>query len=424
MAAKESKTRTRITQTLVASLKPTGKIYKIYDSEQTGFIVRVSATGTVSYDLRYRSPVDHKDKTYTIGRANRLALAQARKIAKQKAGEVAAGLDLNLAKRESIADAEKQKASTLRAFIDQHYEKYLQDRDTKSRKAIVQDIRAKWRCALDLDLSEITESYVTDWRGRRAQAGIKPSTINRDVGLLKALLNVAVKKRMLNSNPIAGLAQIKGDKNPKTRYLSESEEKRLLAALRERDDRLIAERDSANQWRSERGYELFPAIPAGGFGDHLTPIVLLCMYSGLRRGEALSLEWSELDLQAKRVTVIGEKAKSKSTRHVPLPAKAVDALTQWANQTGEREGLVFKSPVTGGQLDNVRRSWGAVLKAAKIDNFRFHDLRHHYASTLVMRGVNIYTVKGLLGHSDIKLTERYAHLAPEHYSAAVAVLDD
>jgi len=422
MAATQGKTRTRITQSLVASLKPTGKIYKIYDSEQTGFIVRVSATGTVSYDLRYRSPVDHKDKTYTIGRANRLALAQARKIAKQKAGEVAAGLDLNQAKRQSIADAEKQKASTLRAFIDRHYEKYLQKK-AKSSKAILQDIRAKWACAMDMDLSEITKSYVEDWRDSRLDAGIKPSTVNRDVGLLRAVLNVAVDKKMLGNNPIAGMKALPVDNNPKTRYLSESEEKRLLAALRERDDRLIAERESHNQWRSERGYELFPAIPADGFGDHLTPIVLLCMYSGLRRGEALSLEWSELDLETKTVTVVGEKAKSKSTRYVSLPMKAVDALTQWASQTGEREGLVFKSPVTGGQLDNVRKSWGAVLKAAKIDNFRFHDLRHHYASTLVMRGVSIYTVKGLLGHSDIKLTERYAHLAPEHYAAAVAVLD-
>jgi len=408
----------------VASLKPTGKIYKIYDSEQTGFIVRVSATGTVSYDLRYRSPVDHKDKTYTIGRANRLALAQARKIAKQKAGEVAAGLDLNLAKRQSIADAEKQKASTLRAFIDQHYKAHLISKQARDPDLILRDIRAKWACELDMNLSDLSIGHVEARRNRRLEAGIKFSTVNRDEALLRAVLNVAVEKKLLDYNPIAGLKEIRGNKKPKTRYLSESEQKRLLAALRERDDRLIAERDSHNQWRSERGYELVPSIPAGGFGDHLSPIVLLCMYSGLRRGEALSLEWSELDLQSKFVTVIGEKAKSKSTRHVPLPTKAVDALKQWASQTGEREGLVFKSPVTGGQLDNVRKSWGAVLKAAKIDNFRFHDLRHHYASTLVMRGVNIYTVKGLLGHSDIKLTERYAHLAPEHYSAAVAVLDD
>jgi integrase len=70
----------------------------------------------------------------------------------------------------------------------------------------------------------------------------------------------------------------------------------------------------------------------------------------------------------------------------------------------------------------VDKSWQAVLKAAKIERFRWHDLRHHFASRLVQRGVDLNTVRELLGHVDISMTLRYSHLAPEQKAAAVAKL--
>ena len=94
----------------------------------------------------------------------------------------------------------------------------------------------------------------------------------------------------------------------------------------------------------------------------------------------------------------------------------------WRNQT-DSTGLVFPSPVTGESLISIKRSWGAVVKDAKLEDFTFHDLRHTFASKLVMKGVDLNTVRELLGHASIDMTLRYAHLAPEHKAAAVAVLN-
>jgi integrase len=100
---------------------------------------------------------------------------------------------------------------------------------------------------------------------------------------------------------------------------------------------------------------------------------------------------------------------------------ALSVLRDWQEQRKESE-LVFPS-ADGGRMDNISTSWEHLVKAAEIKNFRFHDLRHDFASKLVMSGVDLNTVRELLGHADIKMTLRYAHLAPEKLATAVSKLD-
>jgi len=145
------------------------------------------------------------------------------------------------------------------------------------------------------------------------------------------------------------------------------------------------------------------------------------MNTGIRRGEALALTWDNVNLRAGILTVAGETAKSHHTRHIPLNLEARDILTAWKKQ-GDGTSLIFPAR-DGDPLGSVKKSWAGVLADAKITGFRWHDLRHHFASRLVMAGADLYTVKDLLGHSTISVTERYAHLAPEHKQAAVALLD-
>jgi integrase len=138
----------------------------------------------------------------------------------------------------------------------------------------------------------------------------------------------------------------------------------------------------------------------------------------MRRGELFQLTWLSVGLVADLITVHGATAKSGTTRHIPLNSEALAVLRDWREQTGLSAGLVFTGR-SGEAFNNVRRSWEGALVAAGIKRFRWHDLRHTFASKLVMAGVDLNTVRELLGHSDYKMTQRYAHLAPEHKAAAV-----
>ena len=122
------------------------------------------------------------------------------------------------------------------------------------------------------------------------------------------------------------------------------------------------------------------------------------------------------------LTVAGKTAKTGSTRHIPLNAIALKTLKAWKDQSKESL-LVFPSSTgTGKVFDNVKKSWKALLAVAKVESFRWHDMRHDFASKLVMAGIPLNTVRELLGHSDLKMTLRYAHLAPKQGMEAVEVL--
>jgi integrase len=270
-------------------------------------------------------------------------------------------------------------------------------------------------------LPDITAWIVEKWRTTRLKNGIKPATVNRDLTALKAALAQAVDWGHLSEYPLKKVKPSEVNDSGKVRFLYPDEEKRLRDALDLREVRLRKDRDSANLWRKGRGYELLPNLRTVSFADHLKPLVLISLNTGLRRAELFRLTWENVDLQAALLTIPGTLAKSGKPRHVPLNAEALAVVNGWQKQTSGKSGLCFPGK-KGKPMHDANTAWENLMAAAKIESFRWHDMRHDFASKLVMAGVDLNTVRELLGHADLKMTLRYAHLAPEHKAAAVAML--
>jgi integrase len=241
-------------------------------------------------------------------------------------------------------------------------------------------------------LTDITADRISTYKARRlatartiggAERPLSAAAVNRPLALLRHLLRLAHDEwGVLDRVP-----KIRTEKEPqgRLRWLTRVEATNLLAAGRK----------SRNK-----------ALP---------DLVEFCMFTGVRRGEALALTWDRVDRPRGVVRV--ELTKSGRRREVPLSSNADGVLARrW---TPDATGSVFGSR----NWNAFRSAWEAALATARLEGFRFHDLRHTFASWLVQRGRTLKEVQEALGHQTITMTMRYSHLAPDHLRAAVAVLD-
>jgi len=396
---------------LIKSLKPTGKQYEIRDTKLKGFLIRVQASGTMSYVCEYK-----RGKRVNISRVGVLSPMQARVRAQEIIGDAVKGID-------PLEERKNKKTNIrLKDFIENQYKPWALF-NTKSGQKLIDNIsRCFYENFGDNSLKEINIFGIEKWRNKRLSDGIAKATINRDLSALKAALSKAVEWEILEEHPLKKLKSLKLDSHIKIRYLSKIEESNLRKALDEREEQMIKERDSANQWRDERGYKKLSDLRILNFLDHLKPMILISLNTGMRKGEVFNLTWDKVNFNQKVITVSGDIAKSGKTRHIPMNNECYDTLKKWHEQSQLDIELVFPSK-NNKPFDNVKSSWTKLLELAEIKNFRWHDMRHHFASRLVMAGVDLNTVRELLGHSEISMTLRYAHLAPEHKADAVAKLN-
>lgn len=217
-------------------------------------------------------------------------------------------------------------------------------------------------------LSQINGHDIQD-----ALSHLKPATYNRTANNIRAAINMAVDRGWCKPVKIPRKKVVK--KTP--RFLSKDEWERLKAEL----------------------------------PTHLKPIVIFSLATGLRKSNVINLNWQQVDMAKKVAWVNAEHAKGKKTITIPLSTTALDVLYSLNPQDIGRV-FTFK----GEPILDVRRAWNNALKRAEIDNFRWHDLRHTWASWHVQSGTPLAVLKELGGWSDISMVMVYAHLAPEHLS--------
>ncbi len=244
-------------------------------------------------------------------------------------------------------------------------------------------------------LGDLSAKDVRAYIAFRKQAGISSSTINRELALFSAAINYAVREWDWEIPNVVRGRKLK-EPEGRVRWLNEAEVEQLLdAAGRERNS------------------------------SHLPDFIRLALHTGCRRDELLRLEWERVDFSNGLILLDGRHTKSGKRRSVPINATARQALL---NRKDFREMHCPQSPWVfcnrrGCRIASVRRSFMTACARAGIKDFRIHDLRHTCAAWLVTRGVPLTEVRELLGHSTVRMTERYAHLAPENVRVAVARLD-
>jgi integrase len=236
------------------------------------------------------------------------------------------------------------------------------------------------------------EQYRQSYLGKKVDNGSKPErdlarrSIDIELARLKRLFSLAVQWGLCEKNPAAKVALFRQDVK-RIRYLSEEEERRLFAAA----------------------------------GPRLRRIIRFALNTGMRRGEILGLRWCNVDLKSAGAFIPATEAKGKRDRHVPLNQTALSVLNELPRPI-DNTAFVFGNKA-GKRDDNLERLWREAAQAAGLVDFHFHDLRHTYASRLVMAGVDLAVLRELLGHQDFSMTLRYAHLAPSRLKEAVAILD-
>jgi len=408
------------TKKFIEDLPPDGKYYHDEGSKNSipGLRVRSGKKSKVFYVYCGRG-----EPLVKLGKFPGTTIKRARTLAKEKLGMAPAS------HREQRKKKREADASTLESYLDGAFKDYAEE-NIASHKDMRSNIKRAFKHLLNKPMTEINDGLdMAKWR--RARSKVALETQRRELTYLKALLNHAVKTKVI---PFHQLTQYRvkgtlseGESEAKVRYLTDAEEQRVRDALDAREARLRKERVSANKWRAARGYALKPEIGPIEYADYVKPIVLLALNTGLRRGDLFGLKWEHVDLGHQQIRKVIEKTsharrkagKTPPVAVLPLSPEAHSVLTQWKKQHNSEADYVFASPRSGGRLDNINKAWDAVLKSAKIENFRFHDLRHTFASRLVMAGVDINTVRELMTHSDIKMTLVYAHLSPDHKAAAL-----
>lgn len=223
------------------------------------------------------------------------------------------------------------------------------------------------------------------YRTKLQKSGRAISTVNRYLSLVHVMFTKAVEWGFADEEickRVHKIKLLKGEKK-RIRFLTEKESDKLITAC----------------------------------APHLAPIVTIAIHTGMRKSEILRLTWKQVDFKSGYITLY--ETKNSEERQVPINQTVRKTLKKIPQHISNPHVFFY----FGEEIQDIKKSFATACDNAKIKDFHFHDLRHTFASWLVMKGVDLRTVMELLGHKSLKMVLRYAHLAPDHKSKAVSVLD-
>jgi len=280
-------------------------------------------------------------------------------------------------------DVKKVPKTTLNELCDQYWKLDGKHKRMKGLSSMI-GIWKKWFG--NLPMKELNQQKVEKFLAERMEEKhLSPATRNRHLAHLSSLFNRGKEWGLITDNPAQGIKPLR-ENGARTRFLDKEEIQLLLEAATE----------------------------------EFRPILLTALHTGMRRGEIIELRWPDVDFRNRIITI--QDSKSGKKRMIPIN----DILNETLNVLPSRfkKGYVFPSPVRPKQpWRDFRGQFKKAVGQAEIRNLRFHDLRHTFASHLVMNGVDVMTVKELLGHASLTMTLRYTHLAPDHRMRAIKTLD-
>lgn len=362
----------KLTKRFVESIVPDPqKPLKYWDDELRRFGIVVLPSGRRTYCIEYRN-ANHVQKRVKIGVHGQITPEEARNLAKIQLGKVAYGQDLAQATKQArnlptITDLAND-------YIERHGPKKrarsLQEDERLLRNTILPNFGSMKVESIDRRAIETLHLKLSDM----------PYKANHVLALLSKMFSLAESWGWRVGNPVRGIQKYQEEK--RDRWLSEEEIQRLWAIL---DD----------------------------YPKHLTAYIFkFLLLTGARKSEVMQATWDQFDMEKGVWTKPSHLTKQKKTERLPLSDQALSIL-QRIKKLSDHSIYVFPGRVEGQPIKEIKTFWKTVIKAAKLENVRIHDLRHTHASHLVSSGLSLSIVGKLLGHTQASTTQRYAHLADE-----------
>lgn len=407
----------RLTKTVVDALGPAATEYTVFDSKLPGFGVRVRPTGSMSYVAMYRTGGRNTPlRKVTIGKVGKLTTEEARKqaeaiLAKAELGQdvaqerAKARTELTVADLCDIYFAEgcaTKKASTLvsdRGRIERHIKPLLGRKLISEVKSA--DIE---RFLRDVAMGKTAVDVKTRKHGRAMVRGGK-GTATRTTRLLGGIFTFAVRRGLRADNPVTGVRKYEDGQGD--RYLTAGELQRLGEALREAEATGLPWDVSLSEPKAKHLPKNIEAHRTK-VDPYAVAAIRLLILTGCRLREILNLRWEQVNVERGVMLLPDSKTGWKP---VLLGAPALQVLDRLVRV--EDCPYVIQGKRPGKPRSDLKRPWDAIRRRAGLENVRIHDVRHTFASFGAAGGIGLTIVGRLLGHKDIKTTNRYSHLADD-----------